>query len=233
MYSNRVAIEIEQIADHALFRRLDAQAIIRIADSGWLLTQRRGDRVLSRGDALEGLYLVVDGKLKLYMLSCNGDERILRVLQKGDSFGEAIMFNRIPSPVFVDALAACRLAFFPRDAINEALTGQPDFVDGMLRNMSALMADLIRDLETCCTQSAAQRTVAYLLRQADLSLAPHVALTMPAPKSVIASTLNLSAETFSRELHRLQDLGLIRVDKRVVHLLDKHKLAAMSRGETR
>jgi CRP-like cAMP-binding protein len=231
MHSTGAAVDAAQLADHPLFSCLDTAAVDEIARSGWLVSHVRGERVLSRGDMLDGLYLVITGRLKLYMLSCNGDERVLRVLQEDDTFGEAIMFNRIPSPVFVDAMAASQLGFFPRDAIVRALTSQPDFVDSMLQNMSALMAALIRDLETCCMQNAAQRTVAYLLRQAGLSPPPHVALTLPAPKAVIASTLNLSAETFSRELHRLQDLGLIRVERRVVHLLDRQALAAIGRGD--
>ena len=39
----------------------------------------------------------------------------------GDSFGEAIMFNSIPSPVFVETLSAVNLAYLPRQVISDAL----------------------------------------------------------------------------------------------------------------
>jgi len=63
-----------------------------------------------------------------------------------------------------------------------------------------------------------------LLRQAAASAPPHVEIQLPAPKSVIASTLNISAETFSRELHRLQDDGLIEINRRTIYVRDQKGL---------
>ena len=190
----------------------------------------RGQRVVQRGDYLEGMYSVLEGRLKLYMLSCGGDERILRIMVDGDTFGEAIMFNQMPSPVFVDAIAAARLAYFPREVITDALIANPAFTTTMLHSMSALMRNLIQDLETCCLQNALQRTVSYLLREAKKTSPPYIALTLPAPKAVVASMLNMSAETFSRELHRLKDQGLIEIDRRTIYLRNKPALLDMIQG---
>jgi len=222
--------DVERLAQAPLLAALDERHVIALARTSSTVCHSRGARVLSRGDRLDGLFVVLSGKLKLFMLSCNGDERVLRVMQAGDSFGEAIMFNRTPSPVYVDTLMQSELAFLPSGAIAETLQRDPDFVLGMLRNMSGLMAVLISDLETACMQNALQRTANYLLREALNTPPPHMALTMPAPKAVIASTLNLSAETFSRELHRLQDHGLIEIDRRVVYLRDRDRLRELADG---
>ena len=42
--------------------------------------------------------------------------------------------------------------------------------------------------------------------------------------------LNMSAETFSRELHRLQGQGLIEIDRRTIYLRDKPALLDMTEG---
>lgn len=230
MHSTGTPIDADQIYDQPLFDNLDHASVVDIARGGWVVEIVRGSRLLARGDELDGLYVVLDGRLKLYMLSCNGDERVLRVLQRGDSFGEAIMFNEMPSPVFVDAIAAARLAYFPREVITDALIANPAFTTTMLHSMSALMRNLIQDLETCCLQNALQRTVSYLLREAKKTSPPYVALTLPAPKAVIASMLNMSAETFSRELHRLKDEGLIEIDRRTIYLRNKPALLDMAQG---
>lgn len=220
----------EDLGGQPLFAGLADANLARIAAAGSISDVRRGERILSRGDYLDGLYMLMSGSLKLYMLSCSGDERVLRVLAPGDSFGEAIMFNRMPSPVFVESLASARLAFFPREVITDVLTRAPDFTDTMLRSMSNLMHQLIQDLETCCLHNALQRTVNYLLRMADAASPPHVEIQLPASKAVVASTLNMSAETFSRELHRLQDEGLIEINRRVVYLRDRDGLIALAEG---
>lgn len=231
MHSNGQVVDAVRLAEAPLLAQLGETRVLDLAKQSWTLRHARGVRVLSRGDRLDGLYVVLSGKLKLFMLSCNGDERVLRILQSGDSFGEAMMFNAMPSPVFVDTLAHSELAFVPGDAISDILRRDPEFVFGMLRNMSGLMGALISDLETACMQSALQRTVSYLLREADNSPPPHIGLTMPAPKAVIASTLNLSAETFSRELHRLQDHDFIEINRRVVYLRDRTALRRLANGE--
>ncbi|MCB1774756.1 MAG: Crp/Fnr family transcriptional regulator [Gammaproteobacteria bacterium] len=227
---NGCPIAPTDLGRQALFAGLAEANLARIAEAGSIIDVKRGERVLSRGDRLDGLYVLLSGSLKLYVLSCGGDERVLRVLAPGDSFGEAIMFNRIPSPVFVESLASARLAFFPREVITDVLVRAPDFTDTMLRSMSNLMHQLIQDLETCCLHNALQRTVHYLLRKADAAPTPHVEVQLPASKAVVASMLNMSAETFSRELHRLQDEGLIEINRRVIYLRSRDGLIDLAQG---
>lgn len=228
MSTVRPQLDPGQLADTPLFEHLEERRVQAIARGGWSVELRRGARVLARGELLDGLYLVLEGRLKLYMLSCSGDERVLRVMQPGDSFGEALMFNAMPSPVFVDALSAGLLAFLPRDTVQTALASDPEFTRAMLRSMSVLMRHLISDLEACCLQSAAQRIAAYLRREFDAA-GGHV-IDLPAAKAVVASSLNVSAETFSRELHQLRLDGIIAIDKRRLTLLDGAGLAVLADG---
>jgi CRP-like cAMP-binding protein len=132
--------------------------------------------------------------------------------------------------VFVETLCRSTLGFFPRESISKALSESPGFTESMLSSMSNLMRQLIQDLETCCLQNAQQRTISYLLRMADSAPEPHVEIQLPAPKAVVASTLNMSAETFSRELHRLQDEGAIEINRRVVYIRDRERLFAVAEG---
>lgn len=230
MHSNGATIDENRLQRMPLFSDLSAESIAAIAGGGWMVRHNRGNRIISRGEHLDGLYTVFDGRLKLYMLSCGGDERVLRILQTGDTFGEAIMFNGIPSPVFVETISPVQLAYFPREVISGALEAHPDFTRSMLRGMSMLMRELIGDLEACCLQSARQRTVSYLLREALVDDLAGERVQLPAAKAVVASTLNISAETFSRELHRLQDLDLIEIEKRIIWLRDREGLEAIIEG---
>jgi Mn-dependent DtxR family transcriptional regulator len=51
-------------------------------------------------------------------------------------------------------------------------------------------------------------------------------LTLSANKNVIASTINITPETFSRILHNLSDIGLIKVEGKDVWIRDMGKLRA-------
>jgi CRP-like cAMP-binding protein len=217
-------LSAKNLRELPLFHRLDAKSAATIASHSRTLLVEKNELVLKRGDLLDGMFAVVGGRLKIYLLSCDGNERVIRLLQAGDCFGEAIMFNGIPSPVFVQTLSNAELCFLPKHCVYQALADQPDFTFSMLRALSNLMYQLIGDLEAACLQNARQRIAHYLLCQTQFGTPPYDELQLPASKGTVASTLNLSAETFSRELHQLERDGAITIERRLIRLLDRERL---------
>ena len=57
-----------------------------------------------------------------------------------------------------------------------------------------------------------------------------ITVSLPVSKATIASRLSLTPEYFSRVLHELEAAGLVRIDKRDVHILDVHALAGYQPG---
>ncbi|MGB0723627.1 MAG: Crp/Fnr family transcriptional regulator [Gammaproteobacteria bacterium] len=210
----------DEISALGLFGHDSPQANAEIASSAQRLSAPRGEQIIRQGMVPEGLYGVREGRLKLYLLGCNGEERVIRILEPGETFAEALMFNSIPSPVYVETLTPCILCFIPRDAIYAHLGRDPEFTLAMLQGMSGMLRQLIIDLETCCMHNALGRVAGYLLKLAEATPPPHCEIQLPATKSLVASTLNLSAETFSRELHRLEHQGVIRISRRTIYVQD-------------
>src|SRR5512139_2824692 len=62
-------------------------------------TLGRGQTVFSAGDEALGFYVVVSGRVKVFMLSPDGKEQILHIFSSGDAFGEVPMFagGRFPA----------------------------------------------------------------------------------------------------------------------------------------
>ena len=225
-------IDARQVKSFPLFSLLDDKSANGLGKEARVVNLAKGEQLLNRGQSLDGLYAVADGKMKIYLLSCNGAERVIRLLLPGDTFGEAIMFNSIPSPVFVQALSESRLLFFPKESVYELLAQRPQFTMSMLNSLSQLMTRLIGDLEICCMQNARQRLAHYLVTETRCSTELPPSLRLPASKAIVASTLNLSAETFSRELHRMAKEGLVIVDRRTISLKDLPSLRELAqRGD--
>ena len=131
------------------------------------------------------------------------------------------MFNDIPSPVFVEALKRTELVFFPRESVMPVFRKRHDFALSMVQGLGRMLTELLTDLECCCLHNARQRV-------SDPRISNQVEL--PASKAIVASILNLSAETFSRELHALENLGLIRISRRVIYLNDRPRLREIATG---
>jgi CRP-like cAMP-binding protein len=111
----------------------------------------------------------------------------------------------------------------PKSLIFSMLDHDPLFSRKMLAGLSIRMHQLVQDIEMLSLQSCTQRFIGYLLQiSADAPDACNI--TLPASKTTIASLLNLTPETLSRTLSKLQQLELIAVNGKDVMITDVKKL---------
>jgi CRP-like cAMP-binding protein len=187
----------------------------------------KGDLICKKGTQPYGLYCVLEGKVKISVISHQGNERVLEIVQDGGMFGEASMIREEPCALYAQALDKTRLVFFRRGAVIAAIRHFPEFALSLIGGMSDRMQRLVRDVEVCCLQPAADRVVSFILDHArpDGDGRASAEVRLPAGKAIIASSLNLTPETFSRELHQLVGRGLIDVEKKTIRV---HDLAALA-----
>lgn len=224
-------INIEALLTHIpLFEGLAAEEITRIARSSREIHVSKGDILFHKGDACNGFHLLVYGQVKLAFTSQQGSEKVVEILQQGQSFGEAIMFMEKPYIVFAQALTDSLLIHVSKHAVFDELERDHALCRKMLAGMALRLHQLMNDVESYSLHSGKQRIIGYLLRElpeGDLN-GDAVAVTLPTNKGVIASRLNLTQEHFSRILHELTELGLIIVEGRKIHIpsvanLKKHE----------
>jgi len=210
----------------ALFSALEEDALSFIAGGCHLRTVERGSLLCEKGALLQGFFLVLGGRVKLAILSEEGAERVVDICLPGRIFADAAAFHDQPCPFYAEALSDSRLLFFDRQRIREAVTRWPGVAMAMLDSLARQVSGLTRDLEACCLMSAPRRVSRYLLQEAEYRLCtPDQAdFELPAAKVVVASRLNLTAETFSRELHALARTGVISIDKRRIRILSVDRL---------
>lgn len=214
-------IETSTLRESPLFREATTESLDSLARAGKRLSLAKQAVVLGRGDDVDTLYLICEGGVKQYLLSNTGNARILRILGGGDSFGEEWLFDARSSPLYTETLSDTSLACFPRETILALLREDPAFGIAVVVHLGNRVNRLLGDIEACCLMSARQRTAAYLLGEAGSRDRTTATLEFPATKAVIASLLDLTPETFSRELHGLQQLGAIRIERRQIEITDR------------
>ena len=203
-----------------LFRNVSDEALTFLGEGCEQVHAPRGDILCHKGEPAPGLFCVLSGKVKLAVLSAEGNERVLDIVQVGGMFGAALMFLDQPCPLMAQALEDSHLMRIGRERIEKALVRFPDLALALLGGMAMRLQALIRDVEACCLESARQRVRNYLLAMAVPLDYNRGRLDLPASKAVVASSLNLTPETFSRELHRLVDASVIRVERRRIWIDD-------------
>jgi CRP-like cAMP-binding protein len=214
-------INIEALLTHVpLFNGLAPEEISRIARATREIHAGKGDILFHKGDPCTGFHLLVYGQVKLAFTSQQGSEKVVEIMQQGQSFGEAIMFMEKPYIVFAQALTDSLLLHVSKQAVFDELARDHNLCRKMLAGMAMRLHQLMNDVESYSLHSGKQRIIGYLLRELaeEDQNGTNVAVTLPTNKGVIASRLNLTQEHFSRILHELTELGLIVVEGRKIHI---------------
>ncbi len=211
-----------------LFTDLNRPELERLALGCQLRRLSRGDTVFRVGEACEEFHVTVTGQVKLYALSPAGQEKVIELVGPGNSFAEALMFTGKPYIVNAQALTDTLLLTVKKEAVVGEIERDPRFAMRMLAGISRRLHGLVHDVEAYALHSGMQRVIGYLLRDQvveDCATGEVVIVSLPVSKATIASRLSLTPEYFSRVLHELEAAGLVRIDKRDVHILDPKSLA--------
>jgi len=197
-------------------------------NSSQLRRLARGDMVFRFGEPCEEFHLCVTGQIKLFVLSPAGQEKVIEIISPGQSFAEALMFTDRPYILNAQALSDGLLLSIGKAAVVGEIERDPRFSLRMLAGISRRLHGLVHDVEAYALHSGAQRVIGYLLRcqsADDCGEGGGLTVSLPVSKATIASRLSLTPEYFSRVLHELEAAGLIRVDRREIHILDAAQLA--------
>lgn len=195
-----------------LFSGLEPADISRISGETRAIHSAKGDTLFHRGDPCEGLHIVVFGQIKLSFFSAQGNEKVVDIINQGQSFGEALMFMGKPYMVSAQALSESHLLYIPRHALFKDNNTDIPLSMKMLAGLAAREYELLCDLEDYAMHSGTQRLIGYLLREIDDEGDETTEISLSTTKAVIASRLNLTQEHFSRLLNELARQGLIVVD---------------------
>lgn len=209
----------QRLSEFYLFSQLQPAQIEQLAAGTRLLDVPRGTTLFSRGDRAHGFYLLLAGQIKLGVISPQGDEKVIGLIQPGHSFGEAVLFLERSFPIYAQATLDSKVLVIARDAIFGILDSDVMVVRRMLAGLSARNHQLINDIESISLQNSAQRLIGYLLQISAESPNP-ARVQLPASKLTIASMLNITPETLSRVMLKLHNAGLIDVNGKEIVITD-------------
>ena len=179
---------------------------------------REGDHIFREGDPFNAIAAVRAGTVKTYVNDASGREQVLGFFLPGEVIGlNAIASSRYPcNAVALDTVMLCRFSF----PMMATLAGR---MPGLQRHLFNLLSQDIGKASLLAGNfTADERLAAFLVllsrRFAERGFSEHrMRLTMA--RTDIANYLRLAPETVSRVLRRLQDEGVLKVDRRDMEIL--------------
>jgi CRP-like cAMP-binding protein len=209
---------LELLQSCAYFARLEPELLERVALQLVSRSYAAGERIFSEGDD-EGnaaLHIVDTGVVRIFKLSLEGREQVLRLMRPGDSFADVPAFDGGPYPANADALEPSRVLILPRKALLALLRESPEIALGSLQIMAARlrhMTGLVEDLSLRRVMARVARLLLENRGNANLSQAQ------------MAAMVGTAREMVNRSLHTLSDDGVIALRGGTITVLDEERLA--------
>jgi CRP/FNR family transcriptional regulator len=207
-----------------LFRDVPDTLLLELAERARVIELPRGQRLFSAGDAAESLYVIERSWLRVFKPSPDGS-RELTVHLEGprQALGSiAVFLEHSDYAAECAALEDARVLEIPASDVRH-LINQPVFARAVIAHLARRHARLTERLEHLFFVELDERLPAFLLeRVSDDGYA------LPT-NSELASILGTVPELVSRKLGEFYRLGLIRLEKRRVWLVDTRLLEKMIR----
>ncbi len=185
----------------------------------------RGELLFSDGEPAEGFFVVLTGKVKVYKLSAEGKERILHIVSSGGTFAEAAIFGNGLYPAYAEPVQKCSLLFLPKDAFLSLLFENGRMAVNMIAGLSHFLRQFTMQIEELTFKDVPSRLARYLM---EVSERQCETFELPISKSQLASHLGTVSETLSRTFRKLTDEDLIRVDGKMITVLDFERLESLA-----
>lgn len=215
------------IAEVLFFKGLSEGELEEIQAIARERTYQRQQVLFSDGEEGSGFFLVVEGQVKVFKMSPEGKEQILHILGPGEPIGQVAVFAGESFPANAQALRESRVLFFPRDAFVALIHRKPSMALNMLAILSNRLREFTVQIESLSLKEVPARLAVYLLTLAEeQGGADDVALQMT--KAQLASVIGTIPETLSRIFNRMAQAGMIQVDGRTIHLLDRSALEELA-----
>lgn len=192
-----------------IFNHLAKEQMKEIAEVIRHFDYKKGESIYRAGEQSDSLYIVRQGKIRIYRLSDSGKEQLVRILRPGDFTGELALFNENIHESYAEAMEETNLCTISRNDLQTLLSKYPAIALKILAEFSSRLEQSEKQTARFATEKVETRLALFLAECRDDE---HLSneFILPMSKKDIASYLGTTPETISRKLLDLEEMGYIR-----------------------
>lgn len=188
---------------------------------------QKGDIILRADDIPSGIYYIEKGFVKVYALAENADENLHIIYKEGELFPLIWAFSGVSKDVFYEAMGDVTLRRVPKKEFLRSACDDPEILLEILNIILAVFSVHIDRIENLGISNAYPRVIARLLtlaRRFGEIKGKSVVIRAPITHGDIATSINMTRETASREIERLEEKGLVKKAGRLMAIMNIAKL---------
>lgn len=183
-----------------------------LAKQGVVKAYPRNAVIVSEGDDTDSFYVIVSGKVKVYVSDDDGHEIVLTTQGVGDYFGEMVLDGGTRS-ASVMTLEPSRFAVIPKVRFRQFLQEHPSFCSRLVERLIRRSRELTDNVKSLALLDVYGR-VARLLLDIAVERNGHLVIEEKLTQQAIASRVGASREMISRIFKDLTAGGYISIEKK-------------------
>jgi len=225
-----VSPKIQTLARIPLFATLTEPELQALAGRSVERRFEAGETLFWEGEACAGIFLIVEGTVKIFKTSAGGREMMLALESAPSTVAELPLFDGGPYPASVRAVEPVVALFVNKADFQQVCRQFPDVALKILAVVGNRLRHLVMVVESMTFGSVTQRLARLLLDTARREGSGQFEFALTHQE--LASRLGTVREVVTRNLARFRAEGLIRVEGRQFTILDRPGLERESEAQT-
>ncbi len=217
---------LKQIAIFADLADEDLRDLMAVAKRR---TFRAGEVIFHRDDPGQVLYMIKEGKVKICLISPDGQEISLAVLGAGEYFGEFALYDGLPRSADAIAIEKVECYTLQRSDLHNAIMKSPKIAIQVLEGLSKRLRNtdqMVEDLIFLDVYGRVAKKLLELSYTHGVKVEDGTRIDVRLTQQELASMVGASRESVNKVMGYFTDKGYISTDK---HRITLHKINDLKR----
>ena len=210
----------ETLTKTTLFQGFDAGDIENVASQTVIRQFPKNTLVVSQGDDTDSFYVILQGKVDVFLHNDKGKEIIINTLNECESFGELAPLGGIPRQASIITTEDSTFGVISRQVFMDTLLTKPSVSMRIIDLLIGRIRDLTEEVSSLALDDVYNRVVRVLYKHADE--VGEKLVTEKLTQQDIASRVGATREMVHRILKELKTGGYISIEGK--HITIEKKL---------
>lgn len=214
--------KIDILRKNLFFQGLGENSLEELSAQTSLRQYERGEALFWEADACAGLHILETGSVKLFRVSPQGRQHILRVVQEGETFNEVPVFDGGENPVNAEALEATQIWVVEANAVHEMMEKDPEYALRIIQSLGKMLRHLVQMASEMAFLQVTHRLARLINETPAQELSGEGGTRWT--QEQMAARLGTVREVVARSLRELERSGAIQMENRRISISNRNVL---------
>ena len=192
-------------------QRFDPQPFLALVGNGRsIVNYQRGQLIFRQGDAADAVFYIHTGKVQITVVSEQGKEGVIGILDPGEFFGEGCLAGQPLHMATASATAECAIARIEKEAMIRKLRDEPTFSQLFMAYLLSRNIQIEADLVDQLFNSSEKRLARVLLMLAQFGKDGKMEPVIPnINQELLAARVGTTRSRVNFFMNKFRKLGFI------------------------